>query len=170
MGHLAHRAMRKDEADSIAREWCVELYATPDSKVFEGDVSDTRFSNPVAYHIAQTSQDVVGYLFSNERDPEVPESVDDLCRLIALQEARPSEAFASFFKLRSIVFSRAGKSGMDAKTLSVVNDRIDACLLRAMDCYTRFREQIMQLRIDELKRSRGAFEGRYNAARVQVGA
>lgn len=167
---MAHFGMRKDETESIAREWSIELYATPDAKTFDGDMTSKRFSNPVAFHISQTSHDVVAYLFSEEKDPVIPSSIDDLIRLTALQQARPSDAFASFFKLRSIVFSRIGKGAYNDKALQQISDRIDNCMLYAMDCYTKFREQVMQLRIDELKRSVGAFERRSTRRQQQMGA
>ena len=169
MGPMAQFGLRKDEKELIVRDWCVELHAASDSKAFEGDVTGRRFSNPVAYHISQTSQDVVHYLFSEEDDPEVPESLDDLCRLIALQQSRPSDAFASFFQLRNIVFSHVKKDSLNDKVFSRINDRIDACTLRAMDNYMRFREQVMQYRIDELKMALGAF-GRSGASRSKMGA
>lgn len=149
---MSFHATSKDGEEAIVREWCGELDTSSDKSAFEGNINSKRFSNPVAYHIDQTAHDVVEYLFSDETDPAVPESVEDLCRLMALQGSTPSSAFASFFKLRTIVFSKLGKNALDRDAMMLMDERIDTCVLRAMDYYSQCREQIMQFRIDELKR------------------
>ncbi len=164
---MSAKTTRKSREEAIVHEWCIELDATSNEDTFKGDMNAKRFKNPVAYHIDQTAHDVVGFLFSDEDDPDMPASLEDMCRLMALQDASPSSVFASFFKLRSIIFSKIGKSDTDMEAVMLVDGRIDACVLKAMDYYSVCREQIMQFRIDELKRRDKMYEG-LRSSRVEA--
>ncbi|MEG0303036.1 hypothetical protein [Gordonibacter sp.] len=151
--------------DSIARAWCGELSAALGIDACEGNFSSKKYSNSVAYHVDQTAHAVVRYLFSGKEHPSVSDSIDGLCRLLALQDSSPQSTFSSFFKLRSLIFSNSAKL-LDAGALQLIDARIDTCALCAIDCYVRCRDQIMRLRMDELKRSTGMLERYRSESRV----
>ena len=137
--------------EAIVRAWGQALAASAGVGVFEGDFPAQRFSNPVAYCVDRTARDVVRYLFSDDQDISVPESINDACHVLALQDASPSETLASFFHLRGIVLSRLVDEP-DFDSLLQIDERIDRCMLAAADCLSQCREQILQLRIGELKK------------------
>lgn len=150
------------------RAWGQALAASAGAGAFEGDFSAQRFSNPVAYCIDRTARDVVSYLFSDDQDIPVPESINDACHVLALQDTSPSETLASFFHLRQIVFSRlAGDPDLDL--LLQIDERIDCCMLAAADCLSQCREQILQLRIGELKRREKMLERYRETPLTEIG-
>ncbi len=155
---VAFHIKNDDKGEMIVREWRKVLDSPTDFDGMDGDFESRRYSNPVAYHVDKTAHEVVEYLFSEDNEPTIPESVDDLCRLKALQDPVPSSALSPFSELRTIVFSRIGSADADSGTMTKVDKRIDACLLHAMDYYCQCREQIMQLRVDEIKRREKTLE------------
>lgn len=138
--------------EKIVRAWCNVLDTQSGTGAYDGSTESKRFSNPVAYHVNQTAHDVVRYIFSEQEELSVPESVEDLCRLQALQDPEASSMLKSFFALRAIVAANLGGIELDADFLLAVDARIDACALSAMNYYSQCREEIMQFRIDEIKR------------------
>lgn len=137
--------------EAIVRAWSDVLAASSGASVLEGEVSSQRFSNPVAYRIDRAAREVVRFLFEGDWDASVSESIDDACHVLALQDAEPSVALGSFFRLRQIALERMDGE-IDRATLLQLDERIDRCVLEALDCHARCREQIMQMRIGELKR------------------
>lgn len=137
--------------EAVVRAWSDALAASSGASALEGEVSSQRFSNPVAYRIDRTARDVVRFLFEGDWDASVPESIDDVCHVLALEDAEPSVALGSFFRLRQIVLEHI-EDEIDRETLLQLDERIDRCVLEAVDRHVRCREQIMQMRIGELKR------------------
>ncbi len=77
-----------------------------------------------------------------------PAALEAIVRIRSVQELSPSKAVGFIHLLRESI--KAELPGVD---LGEINPRIEQLTLRAFDLYVRFREQILRLRQEELKRS-----------------
>lgn len=148
---VGNHTLYEERGEKIVREWCGVLDAQSGTEAYVSGAESRRFNNPVAYHVDKTAHDVVRYVFS-EGAESLPESVEDLCRLQALQDPKASSMLVSFFKLRAIIASNMKDKTIDGNRMLAIDARIDDCALCAMDYFSQCREEIMQFCIDEIKR------------------
>lgn len=142
--------------DAIAARWIDLVFDSypADSVKFlkaEGD----RFSNPLGQTIHRCLPAILSELLG-QRDPErLGPPLDELIRLRAVQEFTASEALAFVPALKQLVrqeLAQELKQPGLAPQLERFDAQVDQLLLLAVDVYTSCREQIFQIRIDEVKR------------------
>jgi hypothetical protein len=104
------------------------------------------FANPVG-HAFQHGLPLLFDAVAGEGEPpaEALAALEAIVRIRSVQEAVPSRALGFLRLLRGAVQAEAPGANVDAQ--------IEGLLLRAFDLYARFREQMLQLRQEELKRS-----------------
>ena len=78
-------------------------------------------------------------------EPEAQQALDAIIRLRAVQDLSPSQAVGFVFYLREVL----GEQGTD----EAIQRRIDDLSLAAFEAYMRCREQIAQIRANEMARS-----------------
>jgi len=81
------------------------------------------------------------------------EALEQICRILAIQDFPPSKAMALFYELKEIVRKLAKETGVGFKAKDWVefNSTIESMTLEAFDCYSAQREKIYQLKVDESK-------------------
>ncbi len=80
-------------------------------------------------------------------------ALDQISRVLAVQNFPPSEAMSLFYELKEIVKARAKKTGVSFSHKEWENFglRIEQLTLEGFDCYMGHREKIYQLKVDETK-------------------
>lgn len=147
---------------SILKAWRAGL----DGASGESRPSSTKKANPftasVTYLVNEGTSDVVTWLVDQRGAEDIPESLVDLCRLKAVQEASPSLAFGFIFDLKRAIRSALTASGKEREgaELGQVDDRIDELALLAFDRYSEFREKIYLIRVAEMQRGEGLAQRR----------
>ncbi len=119
------------------------------------DDSKNRFAAPTDYLLRKESEALFDWLLSEEEPAQARSSLQEICKLKAVQTNHPSEALGFILDLKSILRLVLGKDGItrtEAAELKVLDRRIDQLLLLAFDEYSDCREQIMELRIEEIRR------------------
>ena len=104
------------------------------------------FRNPVGHTLRENLATLVHELLGSMDRNRIASALDALVRLRAVQDFSPAEAVGFVFGLRDAV---QAISGPVPETLQ---GRIDELALMAFDRYTNCREQIFELRINELRR------------------
>jgi hypothetical protein len=109
-----------------------------------------QFKNPVGQSIHRATEAILdGALL--ERDAEgVPEALEALVRIRAVQDFSPSEAVAFVFLLKRAVrevLEGASAERPPASLLSELESRVDALALTAFEIYTRCREELFEIRL-----------------------
>jgi len=117
------------------------------------------FANPVRSTILQGIEGVYDELLEEEgQDPEaLNDFLDKVIRIRAVQDFSPSQALAFVFSLKETIRKVLGKEIRESHLqdqLLLLDSRIDALALRAFDVYMACREQVYELRVDEVKRMR----------------
>jgi predicted RNA-binding Zn ribbon-like protein len=88
--------------------------------------------------------------------PSAPASLREMCKLRAVQTAAPSEALDFIVELKRIIRLVLSHDEIDSAQLGALYDfdtRVDQLLLLAFDAYSACREQIMNIKLDELRRA-----------------
>jgi len=100
-------------------------------------------------------KDKTAYLFdwlvSEEETASVLPHLREMCKIKAVMTQSPSEALGFILDLKGIIRLVLGKT----EDMGEFDKRIDQLMLLALDEYSGCREQIMQIKIDEVLRMAG---------------
>jgi hypothetical protein len=95
----------------------------------------------------------------------VPEALEAIIRIRAVQDFSPAEAVGFVFLLKRAVrevLEGASSGSLPANMQSELEARIDALALSAFEIYTRCREQLFEIRVREAQRRTAALLERFN--------
>jgi len=139
----------------ILDRWIKLLYDSypPETAVFLKKEKD-KFDNPMGYRIAQGLDGLLDALVQEMETEQVLAALDEVIRIRALQDCSPSRALAFIFLLKNIVREELAKDLKKenlAAELADLDSRIDGLALLGFDVYTRRREKIYELRVNEVK-------------------
>jgi hypothetical protein len=94
--------------------------------------------------------------FLREADSEkIHGHLCEIVKIRAVQQFSPSEAVGFVFRLKEAVRAGLGKAAAEPRffaDLAKLDDRIDQIALAAFDVFTQCREQVNELRLNEVKR------------------
>ena len=110
-----------------------------------------QFQNPIRHEIAEGLTGILAN-FKNKGE-HFSSALDQITRVLAIQDFPPSRAVAMFYELKEIVREIAKKRGVrfGAKDWGEFNCRVEQMTLDAFDSYIGHREKIYQLKVDESK-------------------
>ncbi len=150
------RQLLRDRRDAIARDWLEGVLATypGDSAAIFGRERDP-FANPVGHSLRVGTQGILDVLLDNTDVGEIREHLHEIMRIRAVQQFAPSQAVGFVLRLREIVRAAAGEMAADPRfssELAELDSQIDQIALEAFDIYVGCREQVYELRVNEVKR------------------
>lgn len=106
------------------------------------------YSTPVAMVFSGALEKILSSLGKSESDCR--EALDDITRILAVQNFPPSKALSIFLEPKLILRDIMMKTTLaDTLTQEAFNSRFDALTLEAFDSYMRHREKIYQLKVEE---------------------
>jgi hypothetical protein len=109
-----------------------------------------RFKNPVGQSIHRATETIFDGVLLERNTEGVPEALESLVRIRAVQDFSPAEAVAFVFLLKRAareVIEGASPGGSVAAVLLDLESRVDALALSAFDTYTRCREELFEIRL-----------------------
>lgn len=121
-------------------------------------VTKSRFTAPAEYMLHQEVGVLFDWLISEEESFKARPALREICRFKAVQALSPSEALGFIVDLKGIIRLVLGGdelTGAQLSELGELDKRIDQLLLLAFDEYSEYREQIMEIKIDEVRRLTG---------------
>jgi hypothetical protein len=119
----------------------------------------SRFGNPVAHEISQGIEGVFDQLLTGAGAEEMSPFVDRLVRIRAVQEFTPAQALGFIFGLKKVIrgeLAGALAARPLAEEMVDLEARIDRLALLAFNLYMGCKQQIYELRVDEVKNRVGA--------------
>jgi len=155
----AHRS----EALDRWRGFLLDSYPEEAARFFRKEKD--RFKNPVGQSIHRATETLFDGALLERDAGGVPEALESLVRIRAVQDFSPSEAVAFVFLLKRAVREvLAGASGEQPSkaALSDLDARVDALALAAFDTYTRCREELFEIRMRASQRRVAALLERYS--------
>ena len=110
-----------------------------------------QFQNPIRHEMAEGLTGILGHF--KKRGENFSSSLDQITRVLAIQDFPPSRAMGLFYELKEIVRDIAKKDGVSfsAKDWGEFNSRLEQMTLEAFDSYVDHREKIYQIKVDESK-------------------
>ncbi|MHC4767950.1 MAG: RsbRD N-terminal domain-containing protein [Planctomycetota bacterium] len=113
------------------------------------------FANPVGHSLRVGTAGILTALLDGMDDAVIRQHLDEIIRIRAVQQLTATQAVGFVFRLRDAVRAELGPPGGDPTVLAElaeIDRRIDAIALAAFDVYASCREQVCELRINEVKR------------------
>lgn len=147
----------KEKKSAILERWFDSILETypSDTKHFLRTKKD-RFENPVAHRISSGVEGILEQILNNEKVEEASPFLDKVIRIRAVQDYSPSQAVAFIFDLKRLVrevMAEDSREGQLSEELWRLEQKIDEMGLLALDIYMKCREEIYELRVNEVKRS-----------------
>ena len=106
------------------------------------------YSTPIAMVLSGALEKILFSLGKSENDCK--EALDDVTRILAVQNFLPSKALSIFLEPKLILRDIMMKTKVaDTLMQDAFNSRLDALTLEAFDSYMRHREKIYQLKVEE---------------------
>jgi hypothetical protein len=146
----------KERTDTIIERWVevvLSSYSPEASALFKKQQDP--FANPIGAQVRNGTRGVFEAIL-NGMDPEALRShLDEIVRVRAVQELHPSQALSFVFALRSIVRDVIPELEADPRLhreVADLDETIDRVALAAFDVYAECREEVNQLRINDVKR------------------
>jgi hypothetical protein len=122
-----------------------------------------RFRNPVGHVTRRSLEELYDGLRAGRPTGEMTDPLDGIVRVRAVQDLSPSQAVGFLFLLKRSVRDELGESA--TVDLSKMESEIDRLALEAFDLFVRCREQIHELRRNEIRKQRSTLlERRYRTA------
>jgi hypothetical protein len=140
---------------SLTERWRQRLFESypAETAIFLEKEKD-HFGNPVGQRLSQGLQGLVqAFLTEMDRD-QVLASLDEILRIRAIQDFAPSQALAFIFLLKNVIREELApelKGGQYSQELQELEARIDGLVLLGIDVYTQRREQLHQVRVNEIR-------------------
>ena len=112
-----------------------------------------RFANPVGCTIEQGIKTIYDELLCDMNVEKLSTSLDDIIRIRSVQDFTPSQAIGFFFLLKQAArdeLTNEIEENPASEELLKFESRIDELALLAFDIYTKCREQIYKIRVNEV--------------------
>ena len=146
----------RNSEDAILLRWlddALAAYPGSSSAVFKCEKDP--FANPVGRSLREGTRGMFHALVDRENAEEMRQHVSEIMRIRAVQQHSPSQAVGFLFSLKNAI--RAELHGVVTQTeysseLAELDNQIDRIGLMAFDIYVQYREQMCELRINEVKR------------------
>lgn len=158
--NTALKGILKEKKSAIAAKWfdaIIETYPTDNSGFLKKQKD--RFLNPVGFTFEKGINTLVEVLINGEDIKDNVQVLQDLIKVRAVQDFSPSKAIGFIFALKKIVYEELREEINKEIRQNQINDellgfesRIDDLALFAFDIYAKCRDQLSDLKTDELKR------------------
>jgi hypothetical protein len=150
------RALLQQQEQPLAQRWLEQTLASYPSEGarFMAKQKD-RFANPVGHSMRTGIADVLHKWLAGAPAGELAATMEPMIRVRSVQSFSPGQAVAFVFLLKGVVRAELAARRADAPTeddLLEVDGEVDRLALVAFDVYTRCRDQVHELRVDEVKR------------------
>ncbi len=142
--------------DAILQRWvddALAMYSKDASTVFRREKDP--FANPVGHSLRVGAQAIFEALLEGTAAEEIRGHLDGIIKVRAVQQVSASQAVGFVFDLKRAVRAELGVKPGDARLateLAELDGRIDRIALLAFEVYVECRDQLSQLRINEVKR------------------
>jgi len=113
------------------------------------------FANPVGHRLRVGTRAILEALLEGRAVEDCRGPLEDIIQFRAVQEFDASQAVGFVFQLKDVIRDEIGQASSDPSVsaeLAELERRIDVVALAAFDLFVGCREQICELRVNELKR------------------
>jgi len=112
------------------------------------------FANPITHQLNRGLTDILTVLLEEQGSEAASAAVDEVIRVLALQNLNPSQALAFVFHLKHIIREELAQELADpslALEMIELESYIDGLALLGFDSYMQRREKLCDLKVSEVK-------------------
>jgi hypothetical protein len=143
------------KSPAILEKWLdILLSSYPAETVSFFKKEKDRFANPIAHQLTKGLTDILTVLVQDQGREAASVALDEVIRVLALQEIHPSQAMAFVFHLKHVVREELAQELKDpllALEMVELESRIDGLALLGFDNYMLRREKLCELKVNEVK-------------------
>jgi RsbT co-antagonist protein rsbRD N-terminal domain len=144
-----------EKRTAIIKKWLaalIESYPVDTQRFLKKEGS--RFANPVGHAVKEDMERLFD-AFVGDKKEGMTSALENILRVRAVQDFRPSGAVAFLFTIKRITGealgeARSGNGLSDA--LRELDRKMDDMILMAFDSYAKCREKIYEIRVNEVRR------------------
>ncbi len=144
----------KDELSGKWAELILQTYPKETQKIWTRQ--QDRFQNPVGAAILEATRALIDHILEWNDAEKIAAELDRIIRIRSVQDFSPSQAISFVFLLKKLLrdtyFKSMDKEGRLGDLLRF-EAKVDNLALMAFDIYSKDREQIYRLRVEEVKRA-----------------
>ena len=150
------RELIEPQRGQIIEVWltkCLEVYPADARQFFAK--KKNRFANPVGAALKRGVSAFVDGLMRDESPKTLAGHLDEVVQMRSVQPLEPSTALGFVFLLKGVISERlaAGPGESDwAEALDGVSSKIDATALQLFNLYSKYRERVYEVRVNDVKR------------------
>jgi len=125
----------------------------PDSINFFKNKKD-QFQNPVGHTLSEGMGVILDEILGEFRREQMADPLDRIIKIRSVQDFSAADAVSFMFQLKDVVRNIAGEAISQhhlEESLYKFDARVDRLVLYAFENYTRCREKLYQIRIDQVK-------------------
>jgi hypothetical protein len=152
--------------DTIARRWLEgAMAAYPGESAAAFMRQKDPFANPVGHSLRVGTREALDGLLQGANAERISECLHEIIKIRAVQQFSPSEAVSFVFCLKEAIRAEGREELGDAKFCSELvqfERQIDRVALAAFDLFVQCREQVYELRVNEMKRNVSWIVGKLN--------
>ena len=143
---------------AILRKWAAAVFNTypGDTAAFLQSEKD-RFANPVGYATTISLETILDGLLAGPDIQSISPCLEDIIKIRAVQDFTPSQAVSFPLLLKEVIINEIKIEQVPAGDWIEFESKIDALSQLAFDIYSRCREQINRIKLNELKAGSTAF-------------
>lgn len=146
----------QENKDAIVQRWLEGVLATyPGNSLALFRNQKDPFANPVGHSLRVATRGVFEALLEGMDAEKIRPYLHEIIKIRAVQEFSASEAVGFVFQLKEAVRAELGKAARDSRFssgLAKLEGQIDQIMLAAFDVFVQCREQVYELRVNEVKR------------------
>jgi hypothetical protein len=147
-----------DKKDVVIDKWQELIF-----KIYPQDIvrflryEQDRFANPAGYRILNGIKEIFDKLQNGCKKEEFVSVLDDIIKILALQEMLPSQAVSFIFCLKQVIKESICKEKYYNELLEL-EDRIDELVKMAFDIFVKYHKKVYELKIKEMRQRIEVYE------------
>lgn len=141
----------KEKKTAVGNRWLnavYSMYSDEAAKFFSREKDP--HANPVGHALRQGTAVILDEIAGGMDAVRICASLEEIMKIRAVQQFTAMQAVSFIFLLKQ---AAREEFGAHAGAIAELDTRTDQVMLFAFDVYMRCREQVYQMRVDELKRS-----------------
>lgn len=146
----------RKKKDAIVQRWLEDaLSSYSDDAAVAFKRQKDPFANPVGHSLRLGTQGIFDLLLDEMDDEKVRQHLREMIKIRAVQQFPASQAVGFIFRVKEAVRAELGKAVADPKVAAELvrfEAGIDRIALAGFDIFVECREQLSDLRVNEVKR------------------
>lgn len=149
-----------DKRSAIINTWrnlIIGSYPTDTQRFLKKEKN--QFANPVGKTLVEDVENLYDALTTGEYTDKISASLDNIIRIRAIQNFKPSQAVGFVLQLKKLIRDELEENSQDTAELqdeiAALEERIENAALLAFDIYNQCCRKLYELRVNETKRQVG---------------